>query len=252
MKGQAQVVAMAGAHREMCEPMTTRYAVYYAPEDDSPLARFAREWLGRDACTGNTHPQPALSDIPAEALQAMVAPAARYGFHGTLKAPFYLSSEDREGALIQALETFAAQESAFRLPKLVLRSMGAFLALVPETPYEALNALAQRAVRHFDTYRRPASTQEKQRRLAKGLSQRQIELLDKWGYPYVMDEFRFHLTLTGPIKDAQLRSRVIQALERRLANLDLDGVAIASVCLFTQAGVDRPFNCQKRFAFGGQ
>ena len=36
----------------------------------------------------------------------------------------------------------------------------------------------------------------------RGLSERQIELLDAYGYPYVFEEFRFHMTLTDRLADS--------------------------------------------------
>ena len=37
-----------------------------------------------------------------------------------------------------------------------------------------------------------------------GLTDRQEALLTQWGYPYVMEEFRFHITLTGALDPAHL------------------------------------------------
>src|SRR5262249_30663264 len=69
---------------------------------------------------------------------------------------------------------------------------------------------------------------EREQRLSAGLSERQIENLDRWGYPYVFEDFRFHLTLTGPI-DAERRASILALLQARFNDIDgghsLPGVA---------------------------
>jgi len=50
---------------------------------------------------------------------------------------------------------------------------------------------------------------EKRRRSR--LSERQEHLLQSFGYPYVMEQFHFHITLTGP-----LDSPVLDAVEKFL------------------------------------
>jgi hypothetical protein len=59
--------------------------------------------------------------------------------------------------------------------------------------------LAADCVTVFDRFRRPLTPQERNRRIAAGARARQIENLDRWGYPFVFEDFRFHMTLTGAI-----------------------------------------------------
>jgi hypothetical protein len=35
--------------------------------------------------------------------------------------------------------------------------------------------------------------------VAAGLNQSQVANLDRWGYPYLFADFRFHMTLTGKV-----------------------------------------------------
>ena len=47
------------------------------------------------------------------------------------------------------------------------------------------------------------SAEDKARRNSAGqLSARQLELLHRYGYPYVMEQFQFHMTLTDRLSDA--------------------------------------------------
>lgn len=87
---------------------------------------------------------------------------------------------------------------------LQLTSMGRFLALTPQGGAEAVQLVAQTCVRDLDGFRAPVGEQEMARRRAAGLSARQDALLVEWGYPYVMEEFKFHLTLSGLFPDAEI------------------------------------------------
>jgi len=42
----------------------------------------------------------------------------------------------------------------------------------------------------------PLDAAERERRLKAPLTPRQVELVDRYGYPYVLEEFQFHMTLT--------------------------------------------------------
>ena len=75
--------------------MSARLGLYWAPELDDPLHALGSAWLGRDAETGATLPQPA---VPGLDLAEITAEARGYGFHATLKPPFALApGTDRAG-----------------------------------------------------------------------------------------------------------------------------------------------------------
>ena len=48
---------------------------------------------------------------------------------------------------------------------------------------------------------------ERSKRLATSLGNRQLALLERWGYPYVMEEFRFHFTLSNPVEHSDQHKR---------------------------------------------
>jgi len=159
--------------------MTARYALYLAPAPGSAWARFGARWLaGEEAC---------------------LAAARRYGFHATLKAPFRLAPGATLAKLVADLDRFCAARRAFALPRLRARRVADFLALVPEAPDARLDRLAADCVVHFERYRAPLDPLELVRRRRLPLSARQDALLERWGYPFVLDEFRFHFSLTGPL-----------------------------------------------------
>lgn len=176
-----------------------RYALYFTPAPDSPLARFGAGILGYDAYAGTEAARTALPGIAeAEAEQATAEPR-RYGFHATLKAPFRLAPGGSAEELGAALRAFAQSRPAVAVGRLRVAALGRFLALVPDEPAPDLSLLAAECVAAFDGFRAPPSPGERVRRLDGGLSARQRALFERWGYPYVFEEFRFHMTLTGPL-----------------------------------------------------
>ncbi len=171
----------------------SRFAIYYVPTD-GPLATFGATWLGWDVVSGAETRQ---FDIPG--LDDMTMTPRKYGFHGTLKPPFRL----RQGRTTAELETAVAAMSD-RVPPatsdgLRLTFLGRFLALTPFGKLDQLRQVAETCVRDLDGFRAPASEAEITKRRTAGLTERQDALLTRWGYPYVMEEFRFHLTLTGKL-----------------------------------------------------
>jgi putative phosphonate metabolism protein len=230
--------------------MSIRYAIYFAPVAGSDLARFGDDWLGRDVETGASLEQPTLNGFDAVRLRELTEAPRQYGFHGTLKPPFRLADGCDAGDLRRALAGFAAQRSAFEIEALTIEAIGDFIALVPEEPSPTLSNLADLCVTEFDRYRAPPDARELARRHAAGLTPRQAELLAHWGYPYVLDEFRFHLTLTGPMADAAERARVARLLGPLIAPLLLQPLPVQEVCLFHQPDCATPFQLIQRFPFG--
>ena len=188
-----------------------RYAIYYAPPAGSALARFGAAWLGWDAEAEAEIPHPSMDGLD---VRALTATPRKYGFHGTLKPPFRLAGGTGgtgPEALAGAVAEFAARQRGFDGPPLALRRIGRFVALVPSAACPELAALAGDCVRDLDRFRAPPDQSELDRRRRAGLSGRQEANLERWGYPYVMDDFRFHLTLTGALEEG-VAYRVLDAL----------------------------------------
>ncbi len=180
------------------ERAQTRFAVYFAPEPGSDWAEAGARWLGRCSDSGEARAQPVPAGWSAQAFHAITSAPRRYGWHATLKAPFHLAAGLTEAELAAALDHFAAQIAAFNLHPLSVRRLGNFLALQPEEPSEALNTLAQRCVIDLHPFAAPPGEADIAARIASGqLDAEQKTLLRRWGYPHVLQRFRFHMTLTG-------------------------------------------------------
>src|SRR5262249_42034786 len=177
--------------------MTARFALYFTPAPGTVLKRFGAGVLGYDCDTAAPIERQRLDGIDAAEAAAATADPARYGFHGTLMAPFEPTPGRSADELAQALAAFTGGRAPVPIGHLKVAGIGAFTALVPTGPEDAVRALAGDCVTAFDGFRAALTARDRERRLASRLSPRQVELLERWGYPYVFSEFRFHMTLTG-------------------------------------------------------
>lgn len=226
----------------------TRYAIYFAPEEASRLWRFGSGVVGYDAATGRDVPFAETIGLAGDAWSEVTAEPRRYGFHATLKAPFELCSNGDEAGLLKEVERLAGSMAPVTLAGLHVAAIGKFVALVPTQPSPELQALAAVAVEQLDHVRRPLSEADRARRLKSPLTPRQLEYLDRYGYPYVHEEFRFHMTLTGPIADETERARVRARLaEAYQAAVPAEPVTIDALAVFRQARRDGRFQIIGRY-----
>jgi putative phosphonate metabolism protein len=228
-----------------------RYAIYFTPEHDDPLCRIAAGWLGRDAFGGAVTPAKAFGALSAAEVAFHTAAARRYGFHATLKAPFRLADGMTEHALIDAIDDFANATIPFDIPRLKLAQIDGFFALVPAEPLPELDRFAGDVVTAFEPYRAPLSDAEMARRNPDALSPRECRNLSQWGYPYVFDTFRFHMTLTGRIA-AEEASRVRAAIEECLGETLDKPVPVDGLALFVEPSPGAPFEVRTYRALGKQ
>src|SRR6202040_2558334 len=135
----------------------------------------------------------------------------KYGFHATLKAPMSLAPGRTEPELLAACESFAGKPRPIPVITPVVGSISGFIAVVPAEPSSEVEKLAADCTREFDSFRAPLTPADRARRNPSDLTPRQHEYLDRWGYPYVMEEFRFHMTLTGRLA-AERREPVLTML----------------------------------------
>ncbi|MBV8653178.1 MAG: DUF1045 domain-containing protein, partial [Alphaproteobacteria bacterium] len=155
-----------------------------------------------------------------------------------------------EHELDTALTRFAAGEATFATPPLALASLDGFLALMLSASSPSMTALAERCVRDLDAFRAPPSEAELSQRRSAGLTPVQDELLLRWGYPYVMTEFRFHMTLSSRLEPAE-RDALKQGLAPLVAPLCAAPLPVDAVTLFMQPDRAAPFRILRRYAFGG-
>ena len=225
-----------------------RHAIYWVP-DPGPLADAGAAWLGWDVLTGQEPPAPDMAPLPRPRAEITEDPR-RYGLHATLKPPFRLAPGTDAAGLAAALDGLAATLAPVTVPRLALTQVGRFLALTAPEGAARLAELAARVVADLDSFRAPAPPEETARRRAAGLSPRQEALLVRWGYPYVMEEFRFHITLTGKLPGPEAEI-VRDHLARTIAPLCPAPFRLASLALCGE-GADGRFRLISRHALTGR
>lgn len=222
-----------------------RFAFYYLPPPNSLLSRFGASWLGwsieKREVTPFLHP---ISSNHSEIIET----AKKYGFHGTLKPPFRLHQNTYFEELVNAANLIMADISPFNLPELMLDAIDGFFVLRPKMECPDLNNLARILVKKFDHFRALPSEEELQRRRRNGLTERQDKLLMEWGYPFVLEEFRFHLTLTKKL-DQFCADEVYNILQNHLTPEMLSPIHVKDIGLVGEAE-DGHFHLIKRIPFG--
>ncbi|MBC7149487.1 MAG: DUF1045 domain-containing protein [Rhizobium sp.] len=217
-----------------------RYALYFTPPADDPLTLSAAAWLGRDAFSGDTIAIEAADAFPTETMVSLTEDPRRYGFHATIKAPFELAEGQSEDALVERYRAFCASRAAFDIPSIVVGQLGPFFALVPAVTHPPLQDFAAAVVETFEPFRAPLSEADIARRKPERLGEAQRAHLLRWGYPYVMEEFRFHMTLTGPVEPTQADA-MRQLASTRFAAFTDKPLRISGLALFVERQRGAPF-----------
>lgn len=228
---------------------TSRYGIYFSPRPSELLHALGSQWLGRDAVTGETL-DPNLPDSLTrdEWLRATKSPR-RYGFHATLKPPFRLANGRSLQDLQSALRQFAARHRSFQVRSLCIAPLGRFLALILTEPSNTFSALAADSVSEFERFRAPATEEELSQRLRDSLSPREREHLLHWGYPYVFDTWKFHMSLTGSLPPESLPPLALRLRERFAQACD-QPLLVDSVCIFHEPYPGAPFQLMDRADLG--
>ncbi|MFN3671046.1 MAG: DUF1045 domain-containing protein [Bosea sp. (in: a-proteobacteria)] len=218
-----------------------RYALYYAPPAETALWRFGSAVLGYDAVTAEDIAFAVPQACDPAAWAELTAEPRRYGFHATLKAPFELALGRSEAQLRAFSHNLAASLNPVALTGLSVSALGSFIALTPSQPSAALQQMAYQIVQAFEPFRAPLGSEDLARRLRAPLTPAQRAYLEAYGYPYVGDAFRFHMTLTGSLPADQV-APVRTALEAAFRqNVPAGPVAIDRLALYRQETRDHRF-----------
>jgi putative phosphonate metabolism protein len=217
-----------------------RYAIYFVPSADSDLYRFGASLIGYDAYSGQSLPFPEGIESDVEGWKQFTADPRNYGFHATLKAPISLAHGRTESELVTAMSDFTQAPRAIPMIAPTVRGINSFVAITPTDPCPELQKLAEDCVIAFDEFRAPLTATDRERRNVSALSERQVACLDRWGYPYVLEEFRFHMTLAGSLP-AERKAAVVDILRQRFVALELKSVSIDRLALLRQNGANLGF-----------
>ena len=197
------------------QTMFKRYAIYFVPKGE--LAKFGRAWLGWDCHKGQYISSENAVSEPLADREYFTKKPRKYGLHATLKAPFRLQTTQNEPALRSAFHGFCNHQKPAASGNLTLSEQGGFISLRPQRQSAALFELGKNCLEAFDPFRAPLDQNDLNRRRNARLSPRQNDFLHQWGYPYVLQEFQFHITLSSRLSILQ-REKIIPALKNLLAH----------------------------------
>jgi putative phosphonate metabolism protein len=222
-------------------PTAPRYAVYFTPDAKSDLWRFGSRIIGHDAYLGSDIPHTVPSGFDMANWARLTEEPRRYGFHATLKAPFHLAVGKSELDFCAAVEAFARETPVVGLGPLAVRVTSGFAALYNDGPAEEVSNLASQIVKNLEPFRAPLSDYDRKRRLSASLTEKQKQYLEAFGYPYVLDQFRFHMTLTGRLS-VEARQPVELALAAAWSALQMrEPTTIDALSVLRQDGRDERF-----------
>jgi putative phosphonate metabolism protein len=229
-----------------------RYAIYYAPERATKLSQFGTSVLGTDPESGEAVPQIVPDGFQSDDWQSFTASPRRYGFHATLKAPFALASGKTEEEFFAAFRAFAESQTPFSTLPLVPVLYGDYVTLQESGRDARLSAIADACVRELDAFRAPLSEKDRARRNPEGLSARQRDHLDKFGYPYVFEDFTFHMSLAGSLPENR-RADVLAALTAAYNKAVRDeDFSVSSLSIFVEPAPGAPFRLVLRAQLGAK
>jgi hypothetical protein len=226
-----------------------RYGIYYVPARDTPLAEFGSAILGYDLERGAERERLNVPGLAEGQLARLTGRARRYGFHATLRAPFALPAGRSRIDVLKFAADVADRCHPVEISGLEVAMLGRFAALTPQRACPELNALAAAFVEGLDLLRAIEARDAAKWPPAK-LSNRQTELLNAWGYPYVFDQYRFHMTLTDPIP-AQLAGTIHDALRRAAADIVGKPLTIDAVAVVEETEPTAPFRAIARLRLRG-
>ncbi|SPB17840.1 hypothetical protein NOV72_05043 [Caballeronia novacaledonica] len=216
-----------------------RVALYYAPPASSAWWRDGCEWLGRDPENGRE---------TATAAHDVTHAPRRYGWHATLVAPFHVAPGIELADVLACARAWASLVPRFEM-RVKAAELGRFVALRPAEANDdaTLRTLAASALQALSALRKMPSHESIERRIADGMSARQIELLRAWGYPYVFDEYRFHMTLSDSLDDANVRASIMSDWMKRIDTLG--PLPVHGAALFIEPEPGAPFTLWQRLPF---
>lgn len=210
-----------------------RYAIYALPPASSALWRFGTAVIGYDSRKGRENSTWTPAGFTHEQWQEWTVEPRRYGFHATIVAPFELRTGFTEAELVETVDRFAALHNPFRLKPLAMTRIGSFIALCQTGAQDAVNRFASDIVTRFNRFRAPLSDFDLARRSKPDLNVRQVEYLRRFGYPYVHEEYRFHMTLTGTLPQPVIPP-ILAELEQAYADIADEPFIISTLCVLRQ------------------
>lgn len=189
-----------------------RYAIFATMPEGQAL-EFCTSLLGWDSRSVRAVPHPRLDGLPMP-IEELTHTPRKYGLHATIKPPFRLAVGTSLEDLAKSIRQLCEDRTRVQFDGLSVTKLGGFLALTPQGDTAGVNALAADTVATLDAFRAPMSQAELDKRKRPNMPPQLLNNLERWGYPHVMEAFKFHMTLTGkmPRKQAEQALSVLRPI----------------------------------------
>ncbi len=224
--------------------MYSRYAVFYLPPSDSPLADFGAQWFGYDIRTGKFREPIQTTTFDLKELTKI---SHRYGLHATLKAPFRLKKKYDLSNLFKRVEKQASKSEPFTYPSMKITQLAGFPALMPKHNRAKMVHLEERLVHKLNKFGKKPDQSTSDRRRKVKLNALEQEYFRLYGYPYVLDHFRFHLTLCDKA-ERSTRSVISSFLEENYSEVLTSSLEVREIAVVGERKSDGYFEELERFA----
>lgn len=224
-----------------------RCAIIFVPPADNALTQAASAWLRRDVYTGAALSSSVEGLIERDHAFVTAIPR-RYGLHAIMKPIFSLAPGRPLAELDRQLKSFCSRLESVTVD-LHLAAMDGCFCLALARRNADLDMLAARVVAEFDGFRANVPLEPLGEREQPALTGRQISNLMNWGAPFVFDQFRFSLALTGPV-DRRERQHVEHVLRRFLGPLIETTVSVDQLCVVVEPEPLAPFIIHSVHRFG--
>jgi len=224
----------------------SRFAIYYLPSESNLLSNFASSWFGWNPHLGMEVSYPVWKNLNFNIAELTSEPG-KYGLHGTLKPPFPLAKQENFEELRVAILKLSRSIKKFKIPSITLRVIDGFIAIVPTIRNERIDYLAEKCVKELDDFRGPESLENIKKRRSVGLSERQENHLRRWGYPYVLDDFNFHLTMTEKLRP-EVSERVFLVLASKLESVLMAPLLVDKIFLCGESVENGKFKVIEKFS----
>ena len=225
-----------------------RYALYFVPGEPTEFHELGARWLGRDAYSSKRLASPPCRRVSEETFLELTSKPRRYGFHATMRAPFELLDGSTETDLARALHELCTSFSPFEIsvsPQIKNNN----LVLQLDDPSELMDLLHRKCLQSVEAFRAVPSPAYLARRRRANLSANQDKLLLKWGYPYVLDEFDWHMTLSSIVSDHELLQAFYRDAVDHFHSIMNRPQIVDSMTLCRQASQDMSFEVMEQRKF---
>lgn len=224
-----------------------RLAVYVVPDENHPIYLEGSKIIGYDVR------EECVLESPDKEMAPFIGDAHGYGIHGTVKGIFTPTKLDD---VIHELETVAASSQSFSLKESKIGGFGHSVLFVKFERSPKLRKLHKKVLNSINKVRiRQIEPEYKQSYPGRSYGSRKLnELIEKYGEPYVLEKFNFHITLASSVPNATIWRKMKKALEAKPGHgehLTGKDMLINSIYLFSEGedGEDRYWTILKEFPF---